>query len=484
MRHSLRPLFASAVAFPFVALSLLIPGCASDLWNRYVRDTEDSCLRVGCPGGGTCNRDTGLCEGGPGDMGTTDMGDPSQGDFFSAPVPITPTALYEKEVFYQLSTTQAEQGSGPPVIWLSGPLKALVRLTTDLSGQMADTSVLTLDEQPCYLTSIQSTAKGGRDLLVGQLARKFSRVSGAGATTFSTQISGFKLLSVGDLNNDGYPDAIVTASQLSLANLYYRLYANADGDGQAEIFVGDSAYQLQNKSNSPIMGPLISATIQQKRSRTVSGFNVGAIGAGAGEETSALLAQVDVSVGAPSWNIIDKVAIPASDFAIPVDLDGDTLNDLLLIQLWNGKDPFLGIRGAVHVAHNTGIEGKPVFESKNQVPVPLQPGLVLTAQVEDFDQDGFPDLAVATATVDGGEVQLYHNELPPATTKETRRKLRYIGKMSSTYVARAIEFVDLNRDGCKDIVMLFSGGMGAAATGTNILWAAGRKAGRGLPDCF
>jgi hypothetical protein len=363
-------------------------------------------------------------------------------------------------------------------------VKALVRLTPDLGGPMAESSLLPLDEQPCYLTSIQSSAKGGRELLVGQLAQKFSRVSGAGISTFSTQTSGFKLLSIGDLNNDGYPDAIVTASQLSLASLYYKTYSGSTSDGKAELFLGDSAYQLQNKSNSPITGPLISATIQQKRSRTASGFNVGAIGAAAGEENSALLVQVDGLVGSPNWNIIDKVAIPASDFAIPVDLDGDALNDLLLIQLWNGKDPFLGVRGAVHVAHNTGIEGSPLFESKNQVSVPLQPGLVLTAQVEDFDQDGFPDLAVATATIDGGEVQLYHNELPPATTKETRRKMRYIGKLSSSYVARAIEFVDLNRDGCKDLLMLFSGGMGAAATGTSILWAAGRKAGRGLPDCF
>ena len=50
--------------------------------------------------------------------------------------------------------------------------------------------------------------------------------------------------------------------------------------------------------------------------------------------------------------------------------------------------------------------------------------------------------------------------------------------------ADLVDFIDLNRDGCKDVLMLFSGGMGNAGSGTSLLWAPGKNAGTGLPDCF
>lgn len=465
----------------FSAFSVTALGCTSDLWSRYVRDTEDSCLRVGCPSGGTCNASTGLCEGAT-DMGSGDMPDPSQDYFFGAPVPITPTTLYEGESYYQMTTMLPDSRSSTPEIWLSGPTPVLTRLAQTGGSLAFSASPLKLEEQPCFLTSIEGNSKGQRDLLVGQLAQKFSRVIGTQATGYSTTISGFKLISVGDLDRDGFPDAVITASKLSLANLYYKSYPNSTGDGQAELYLGDSSYQLQDKSNTPLTGPLISVTIEQQSSRIKSGFNVGVIGEG--KVTTAILAQVSVVSGAPSFTVNAEIDIPASDFAIPVDLNGDGLNDLVLVQLWDGNNPFAGITGAVRIAHNSGFEGKPIFLPEHMAQVALSPGLVLAAKVEDIDQDGFPDLAVVTATLTGGEVQYFHNEPRSVITKDPRRQLRYIGKMSNNHAGRAIDFIDLNRDGCKDVLMLFSGGMGAAATGTSLLWAPGKKAGPGLPDCF
>lgn len=475
MRSSLSLLMASAI-------SLSSLGCTSDLWGRYVRDTEDSCVKVGCPGGGTCNLDTGLCVTDSVDMGTSDMADPTSAYYFGPPVPIAPLSLYELESYYQLATTVPESSSNPPEIWLSGPGQSLTRLSQLQGVQSYSSSPFKLDEQPCFLTSIQASAKQSRDLLVGQLAQKFSRVIGTAGQTFSTPLNGFKMLSVGDLNNDGFPDALLVSSKLSLANLFYKAYANSAADGRAEIYLSDNQFQLQNKSASPIDGPLISASIQQQRTRSVSGFNVAAIGDG--EQTTARLVQIDTPPEGPTYTVVDKVPIPASDFAIPVDFNADGLNDLVLIQLWDGNAPFAGITGAVHVAHNSGAEGKPVFAPEHIVPVAMNPSLVLATKVEDFDQDGFPDLAIVTATLTGGEVLLYHNEPPLQTTKETRRVLRYTGKVSNNHAGRAVEFVDLNRDGCRDLLMLFSGGMGTAASGTSLLWAPGKKAGRGLPDCF
>lgn len=476
MRTSLHLLIASAISLGSIA-------CTSDLWSRYVRDTDDSCVRIGCPSGGTCNVSTGLCEGGSSaDMGTTDMADPAQDYFFGPPLPIGPTTQYQSENFYQMSTAQPESSSSLPDIWLSGPTQTMTQLVQTGGVLSFGSSLLKLDDQPCYLTSMQGSAKGQRDLMVGQLAQKFSRVAGVQSTTYSTALDGFKLLSVGDLNSDGFPDAIVTASKLKLATLFYKTYPSSTGDGRAEILLSDSQYQLQNKLNMPVDGPLISASIQQTSSRTASGFNVGVIGEF--DETTARLVQVDVLAGTPTYTVVEKVTIPASDFAIPVDFNRDGFNDLVLIQLWDGNAPFGGVTGAVHVAHNSGAQGKPVFLAEHIVPVPFSPSLVLTAKVDDFDQDGFPDLAIVTANLNGGEVLLYRNEPPPATTKETLRKLRYIGKMSNNHAGRAVEFVDLNRDGCKDVLMLFSGGMGGSANGSTLLWAAGKKAGRGLPDCF
>ena len=474
MRSSLSLLFVSA--FSITAL-----GCTSDLWSRYVRDTEDSCLRVGCPSGGSCNASTGLCEGAT-DMGPGDIPTPSQDYFFGAPVPINPTSLYEGESYYQMAAMLPESRSSTPEIWLSGPTQMLTRLFQTGGSLAYGASPLKLEEQPCFLTSIEGNARGQRDLLAGQLAQKFSRVIGTQPSTFSTTISGFKLISVGDLDRDGFPDAVVTASKLSLANLYYKSYPNSTGDGQAELYLGDSSYQLQGKSNNALTGPLISVTIEHQGTRLKSAFNVGVIGAG--RETTAVLAQVSVVSGAPSFTVNAELAVPPSDFAIPVDVNGDGLNDLVLIQLWDGNSPFMGPTGAVYIAHNSGLEGKPIFLPEHMAQVGLSPGLVLTAKVEDFDQDSFPDLAVVSATLTGGEVQYFHNEPLSTTTKDPRRQLRYIGKMSNNHAGRAVEFIDLNRDGCKDALMLFSGGMGATATGTSLLWAPGKKAGRGLPDCF
>lgn len=475
MRSSLHLLMASAISLGSIA-------CTSDLWSRYVRDTDDSCLRVGCPAGGTCNVSTGLCEGGSADMGTTDMADPAQDYFFGPPQPITPISLYSAAPFYQLATTALDAPDSQPEIWLSGPKPTLTRLTPLFGNGMYSEGSLTLDEQPCFLTSLQGSAKGQRDLLVGQLAQKFSRVSDTKATTYGTESSGFKLLSVGDLNRDGLPDVLVTGSTLNLANLFYKGYPNSTPNGKADIFVSDGNYQLQGRTILPNAGRPISASIQQGIIRADSGYNVAVIGEG--DVRTAILGKLDLGNGSPSFDVVGRVPIPISDFAIPVDLNADGLNDLVLIQLWDGNTPLTDVRGAVHIAHNSGSEGRFIFLQEHIVPVPINPGLVLTAKVDDFDQDGFPDLAIVTATLAGGDVLLYHNEPPPATMKETLRKLRYIGKMSSNYAGRAVEFVDLNRDGCKDVLMLFSGGVGTVDSGTSILWAAGKKGGRGLVDCF
>lgn len=475
MRSSLRLLIASAISLGSIA-------CTSDLWSRYVRDTDDSCLRVGCPAGGTCSVSTGLCEGGSADMGTADMADPAPDYFFGPPQPITPSSIYSAAPFYQLATTVLDSPDNQPEIWLSGPKPTLTRLTPLVGNGMYSEGSLTLDEQPCFLTSIQGSAKRQQDLLVGQLAQKFSRVIDTKATTNSTEASGFKLLSVGDLNRDGLPDALVTGSALSLANLSYKGYPNSRPNGKADIFVSDASYQLQKRTVLPNVGSLISASIQQGPIRADSGFNVAVIEDG--QATTAHLGKLDVAPGSPTFEVLDKLTIPVSDFAIPVDLNADGFNDLVLVQLWDGNTPLTDVRGAVHIAHNSGGEGKFIFAQEHIVPVPINPGVVLTVKVDDFDQDGFPDLAIVTATLAGGDVLLYHNEPPPTTTKEPLRKLRYIGKMSSNYAGRAVEFVDLNRDGCKDVLMLFSGGTGTVDSGTSILWAAGRKARRGLIDCF
>ena len=120
MRSSLSLLLVSA--FSFTA-----PRLHQRPRSRYVRDTEDSCLRVGCPGGGSCNASTGLCEGAT-DMGAGDMPTPSQDYFFARRSPSTPPRLYEGESYYQMAAMLPESRSITPEIWLNGPTQMLTRL--------------------------------------------------------------------------------------------------------------------------------------------------------------------------------------------------------------------------------------------------------------------------------------------------------------------------------------------------------------------
>lgn len=467
----------------WAALALPSSGCARDLWGGYVHDTEDSCTKVPCTNGGTCNTSTGFCEGGM-DMGSVDMGPVSRGDLFKEPVAITVSPSLETQTFYQMATMLPTQQGDIPEIYLISALASTDLTRLFPSGAVGSYTATTsgVSSQPCFLTSMQGAANGRRDLLAARLTQNYSRINGAAGagTGFGTNPKSFKLLSIGDLNDDGFPDMVVTSSLLKLGTAVYGPLTGTPSDGASSVHIGNNNYGLDQSSDQLLPGKLISASIQFQSGKRDSGFNVGLVSED--KTTTAVLAQL--TPGGGTYTISSKidVAIPASDFALPVDLDQDGLNDLILAQLWDGSPTFTGPLGAVRALYNTGAQSAPAFAASPREVLATSTNAILGVQIDDFDQDGLPDLAVLQGHATGGDVLLFRNEAAESGSTP-RRQLRPIGKISAERAARSVEFVDVNRDGCKDMLMLFSGGIGAGATGTRIFLALGKKNRPGMPDC-
>lgn len=466
----------------WAALALPSSGCARDLWGGYVHDTEDSCTKVPCTNGGTCNTSTGFCEGGM-DMGSVDMGPVSRGDLFKEPVALTLSSSLDAQTFYQMATMLPAQTGDIPEIYLinTTPSTELTRLVPSGAVGSYTATTATVGSQACFLTSMQASISGQRDLLAARFTANYSRISGnaGSAASYSTNPTGFKLLSVGHLDEDGLPDMLVTSSMLKLGAAVYSGFPGAASDGASAIHIGRSGYGLDPRSGEALPGKLISASIQFQSGKTRSGFNVGLISED--KTTTAVLAQL--TPGGASYTISSKVElpIPASDFALPVDLDQDGLNDLILAQLWDGSQAFSGPLGAVRVLYNTGGQNSPDFTVGQRELLPTSANPILGVHIDDFDQDGMPDLAVLQGSASGGDILLFHNEAA-ASGSTMRRQLRSIGKVGAAHAARSVEFVDANRDGCKDMLMLFSGSV-SGGTGTKLLLALGKKNRPGMPDC-
>jgi len=451
--------------------------CASDLWNNYVRDSEDSCVRVGCPGGGTCNNTTGFCDGAS-DMGTAvDMAPFSKGELFKDPAPISSSPSIAATNFYEMSTRTTTSGDDVPEIWLSDLSRNMVRLVST-GAKLAYTSTLvSIDIAPCSLTSAQGASNGRRDLLVPQLGNQYTRVVGSGATLSprTAMLPAFKLTSISDLNDDGFPDMVLTSSLLKAGSNIY----GAGADGKALVFGGNSNYGLDLLTGPSLEGKLISATLEHQPTKGQSGFNLAMISEN--DVSIAVLSQLGISGGNFSLSSRVQVNIPASDFAIPVDFDRDGLNDLVLVLRWDGASSPSQPAGSVSLARNLGSAGSPSFDKAQILPLPITGGLVLGAHVADFDLDGVPDITVLHADASGNSFLMYRNESSPDLAQ--RRQFRFFGKMTTQYAPRAVEYIDVNRDGCKDMLMMSSGSAAVMATGVELQVALGKKRGAGQADC-
>lgn len=482
MRSYLRFLTCASVACgaAWAALALPSSGCARDLWGGYVHDTEDSCTKVPCTNGGTCNINTGFCEGGM-DMGSVDMGPVSRGDLFKEPVALTLSSSLDAQTFYQMAATVPNQRGDTPELYLSGTGRNLTRLFP--SGGVGSYSPTTTDvmTQPGYLTSILASDGGKRDVLSAQLTSFYWRITGSAgmATQLSTSPPGFKLLSVGELDDDAFPDIVVSSSLLKLGAAVYGAFPMSTSDGSSAVHIGNNNYALAPLNGPSLANKLISASVQFKNDKGRSGFNLGLIS----EDKTMTAVLVQLTPNGGSYTITPKLElpIPASDFALPVDLDQDGLNDLILAQLWDGSQAFSGPLGAVRVLYNAGSQNSPDFPMIQREIVATAATPILGVHIDDFDQDGMPDLAVLQGSASGGDILLFHNEAA-ASGSTMRRQLRSIGKVGAAQAARSVEFVDANRDGCKDMLMLFSGSV-SGGTGTKLLLALGKKNRPGMPDC-
>ena len=469
-----------ACSAAWAALALPSSGCARDLWGGYIHDNEDSCTKVPCTNGATCNTNTGFCEGGL-DMGSADMGPVTRGDLFKEPTPVTTGLSLENLSFYQMAATVPSQRGDTPELYLSGTGRNLTRLFSSGGVGMYSSTTTDVMTQPGYLTSIAASDGGKRDVLSAQFTSFYCRVAGSAGmvTQLSTNPPGFKLLSVGELDDDAFPDVVVTSSLLKLGAAVFGALPMSTSDGSSAVHIGNSNYALATLNGPSLANRLISASVQFKNDRGRSGFNVGLIS----EDKTMTAALVQLTPNGGNYTITPKldVTIPASDFALPVDLDQDGLNDLILAQLWDGSQGFSGPLGAVRVLYNSGGENSPQFTQSPRELVATPGNPILGVHIDDFDQDGMPDLAVLQGSASGGDILLFHNE-PAASGSPLRRQLRSIGKVGAAHAARSVEFVDANRDGCKDMLMLFSGGI-SGGTGTSILLALGKKNRPGMPDC-
>jgi len=451
--------------------------CASDLWNNYVRDSEDSCVRVGCPGGGTCNSTTGFCDG-AGDMASAvDMGPFSKGELFKDPLAITSSINIAAMNLYEMSTRTTTSSDDIPEIWLSDLSRNMVRLVSTGAKLAYTGTLVSIDIAPCSLTSAQGASNGRRDLLVPQLGNQYTRVVGSGATLSprTAMLPGFKLMSIGDLNDDGFPDMVMTSSKLKAGAAIY----GTGSDGSSAVFSGNSNYGLDLLTGTSLEGKLISATVEHQPTKGQSGFNLAMISEN--DVSSAVLTQLTINGGNFSLSSRLQVNIPASDFAIPVDFDRDGLNDLVLVLRWDGASSPSQPAGGVSLIRNLGSAGSPAFDKAQIVPLPISGGLVLGAHIADFDLDGAPDITVLHADASGNSFLMYRNESSPDMVQ--RRQFRFFGKMTTRYAPRAIEYVDVNGDGCKDMLMMSSGSAALTATGVDIQVALGKKRGIGLMDC-
>jgi hypothetical protein len=84
--------------------------------------------------------------------------------------------------------------------------------------------------------------------------------------------------------------------------------------------------------------------------------------------------------------------------------------------------------------------------------------------------------------MDGNDFLMYRNEAADPQMPQ-RRQLRFFGKMSVPFAPRRVEYVDVNRDGCKDMLMLASGPGYQDVNGTQLLVALGRRRGPGRELC-
>ncbi len=464
-------------AFVIAGSTALSSSCARDLWNGFVNDSEDSCVKVGCLGGGTCNKSTGYCEGGNPDMGTTPT---SVDELFKPPTRIKLDQPLSNQAYLNMATRAPTSNMDIPEIWLSQRASmALTRLIPNSTNLEYQNTSIFVPSQPCFLTSVVGGTAGYRDVLVGQTGSSYLRIAGTGAMVLpqGAMLSGFKLLSTGDLNGDGIPDLLLTSSKLALGTSVY-----GGGEGKLLAWVGAGAmdYRLDSvtwMSGQPDLdADLISATIQHANTTGQSGFNVGLISAM--NRSAATVAQLNISGG--QYSLSGRIVIngPESDFVMPVDIDGDGLNDLLFVELWDGVTR----SGGVRFLRNSGSSGAPTFTVSQLQTLPLENGRVLGAHIHDFDQDGFPDVTVLFAHADGNDMLLFRNQEAMQNGQKSRQ-LGSFGKMTGSAAPRAVEYVDVNRDGCKDMLMLYSGTVLKTDTGTEITVALGKRGEPGKSGC-
>lgn len=468
---ALRPSHRVALSLCAAAgLSVGFASCASDLWGRYIRDTPESCSNTPCAAGLVCNMNTGYCESttdGGVDMESRDAASPTA--FFATPVALSITPTIDTKLYYGLATVHPVDLLTSRDILLYGDQADYTRLHPTATALGPHTSAVTATTpQPCSVVQYPRSAAGLQDAIFGQLMNKTLRVSPSLAGSTPT-VNGYKLVSVGDLNGDGIVDLVLVSSLSATAAV---TYPSSGSDGSAQIFVGQADYTFRPAQlNGSLPSNLLSATAQ--------------IGTGAGDfqlgtiKDRNVATLISTSGDATTFRVMNalEVPIPTSDLAIPVDLDNDGDRDLVLVQLYDGSAKFSGAPGALHVAWNTGLSDPATFRGAANLVRLDTGGLSITSvKVDDFDKDGFYDVAVTVGSPMGGGVLLFRNET--ISSGSARRLPLNVLRLTADPPARAVEFVDLDGDGCKDMLMLFSGPSQAQpANRTLIQVARGKKNG-------
>jgi len=426
-------------------------GCTS-LWSPFAQDTEANCNVTPCQAGQTCNRETGFCEGGGPVTDPPDMMGPKSPSFEPAREIYTSAAPT-----YYMALADVTGGDALDIV-LSSNSNMLVTITssnnflsTGVSSYKVDDAVIVTN-----LAAYPDSVRNRMDLLAtvgsGRLYH-VTKLAGQIVTTASMDTGlglGYKLIDIGYVNGDGIADVVVTSTRLSLVE---QTFGFNTANGNAAIFYGpiSSGAQLAVSDSVTAMNLSLAASGKQPLS---GGFTLALAKPG---DTSVGLAQGGSASGTSP---IVVTPLPAADFALPVDLDLDGDYDLVLGKTFDFSPSFKP--GAINIVLNSGSNKDPNFKSS---PLAIAASDLLEVRVDDYDKDGYYDLI--TSLYASKKIVVYRNDLGKGGAFSP------VYELTGKFGGRTATFVDIDGDGCKDMVALFGGD--PSAPGTQVMLARGHE---------